>query len=402
MPAISTFFQDAGLDTLTKTMLGRSSTGSAEVGEVLATVARIPEGDRAAWVTEWEATADRVSAVAAGCEDRKHLKSARDAYVRAAAYYAVVVAAADGCDDPDAAIARTFAAHRRCWESFCDLLDRPPARVEIPYEGTTMPAWFFTVDDTPRPTLILSNGSDGALTSMFPGIGTDALERGYHVILFDGPGQQSLLFERGIPFRPDWEHVITPVVDWLVDQPTVDRERIAIYGISQGGYWVPRALCFEHRLVAGIADGGVDDVGATWRANLPDELLTLLHQGDKDTFDQLMEAGLAQSPATREILAWRAKPYGADSGFDLYRAVDEYRLTQELADQIRVPLCIADPDAEQFFPGQPTRLAEMLGDRSTVVRFTADEGADGHCQPMARGLAAQRFLDWLDEIVATS
>lgn len=400
MPAIPAFFQDAGLNTLTRTMLGRSSTGTAEVGEVLATVARIPDGDRAAWVAEWESTAGRVAAIAAECEDRKHRASARDAYARAAAYYAVAVAAADGCDDPDAAIARTFAAHRRCWEAFCDLLDRPPARVEIPYDGTTMPGWFFTVDDRPRPTLILSNGSDGALTSMLPGIGTDALERGYHVILFDGPGQQSLLFERGIPFRHDWEQVITPVVDWLVQQPEVDADRIALYGISQGGFWVPRALCFEHRIIAGIADGGVHDVGATWRAALPDALLALLRQGERETFDQLIDAGLAESPATAVMMAWRAKPYGTTSWFDLYRAIDEYRITPELAEQMSVPLCIADPDAEQFFPGQPAVLGSLVGDRATVIRFTAGEGADGHCQPLARGLSAQRFLDWLDEVVA--
>jgi hypothetical protein len=104
----------------------------------------------------------------------------------------------------------------------------------------------------------------------------------------------------------------------------------------------------------------------------------------------------------KATMAWRAKPYATNSWFDLFQAVDTYRIDQELADKIQVPVCIADPDAEQFFPGQPVRLGELLGDKATVVRFTADEGADGHCQPMARGLSAQRFLDWLDEVVAGS
>ena len=54
---------------------------------------------------------------------------------------------------------------------------------------------------------------------------------------FDGPGQQSMLFERAVPFRPDWDKVITPVVDYLLDLPDVDVARIALYGISQAGYW---------------------------------------------------------------------------------------------------------------------------------------------------------------------
>ncbi len=32
-----------------------------------------------------------------------------------------------------------------------------------------------------------------------------ALERSWNAFVYDGPGQQSLLFERGVPFRPDWE-----------------------------------------------------------------------------------------------------------------------------------------------------------------------------------------------------
>ena len=69
-----------------------------------------------------------------------------------------------------------------------------------------------------------------------------------------------MLFERAVPFRHDWEHVITPVVDFLVGRPDVDPQQIALYGISQAGYWVPRALAFEHRIAAAIADPGVYDV----------------------------------------------------------------------------------------------------------------------------------------------
>jgi hypothetical protein len=35
----------------------------------------------------------------------------------------------------------------------------------------------------------------------------------------------------------------------------------------------------------------------------------------------------------------------------------------------------------------------------TLLPFTADEGADGHCEPAAAGLRGERILDWLDENV---
>ena len=87
--------------------------------------------------------------------------------------------------------------------------------------------------------------------------------RGYDCLTFDGPGQGNALWKQGLHFRPDWERVITPVVDFALNRPGVDPKRIAIQGISQGGYWVPRAVAFEKRIAAAIADPGVVDVSAS-------------------------------------------------------------------------------------------------------------------------------------------
>jgi hypothetical protein len=43
-----------------------------------------------------------------------------------------------------------------------------------------------------------------------------------------------MLFERGVPFRPDWEHVTTPLVDFLSDRPEVDASKIVFYVGSPG------------------------------------------------------------------------------------------------------------------------------------------------------------------------
>src|SRR5690606_17944007 len=86
------------------------------------------------------------------------------------------------------------------------------------------------------------------------------LARGYNVLIFDGPGQQSMLYERGIGFRSDWEAVLTPIVDLLLTREDVDPDRLALYGVSQGGFWVPRTVAYEHRFAAAIADPGVKNV----------------------------------------------------------------------------------------------------------------------------------------------
>ena len=78
-----------------------------------------------------------------------------------------------------------------------------------------------------------------------------------------------MLFERGVPFRYDWEAVLAPVIDYLVARSDVDASGLTGYGISQGGYWITRAVAFERRMVAAVADPGVVDVSAGWTVHSP-------------------------------------------------------------------------------------------------------------------------------------
>ena len=80
----------------------------------------------------------------------------------------------------------------------------------------------------------------------------------------------------------------------------------------------------------------------------------------------------------------------------------DYQITPELAAEITTPMLIANPDNEGYFAGQPQRLYEMLPGEKEIVHFTEAEGAAGHCEPMARGLAAQRFFDFLDDHIGLS
>jgi SAM-dependent methyltransferase len=161
-----------------------------------------------------------------------------------------------------------------------------------------------------------------------------------------------------------------------------------------------RALAFEHRFAAAIADGGVVNVGHTWFSQLPPQLLDLYRSGDKATFDQYMRQAMAApgAEAGRETWAFRGRPYGVQGYSAVLDEVAKYDVT-DVAGQITTPLYITDPDGEQFFCGQPAALAALVPG-STLARFTQEEGASYHCQPMARELTEQRMFDWLDERVA--
>ena len=384
--------------------LGQTYERAADAGECFAVAAAIGDGGYDAWFDAFHALAERIDAEANASDAAGRFISAREGYLRASTYYAQASFFADGTRDPSR-LAPTWEKHRAAWDAFAARLDPPAEPVTIPYEGTTLPGYVFTADTSGvrRPWLIMNNGSDGTTTDMWAQGAAEALRRGYNALIFDGPGQGAALYRQGLVFRPDWEKVITPIVDWLLSRTDVDPDRIAILGISQGGYWVPRAVAFEHRIAAAVADPGVVDVATVFGRFLPpDDLHAFMAAtGDEQEqiateIDQGVAAEAAQSPSLTYALAFRLRPYGTTSFAEVLRLTSAYRLGDVTA-QIRCPMLIADPEGEQFWPGQSQQLYDALPGPKTLVTFTAAEGADLHCEPKALGLRAQRFFDWLDE-----
>ena len=166
---------------------------------------------------------------------------------------------------------------------------RRPSALQIPYEDTTLPGYFFWpagVDGRHAADADLQQwqrrGGERRLAAghrRCPGAGLNTPA-------FDGPGQNAALVRRQLPFRPDWEKVITPVVDYLLTRPDVDPGKVALVGVSQAGYWVPRSVAFEHRIAAAVADPGVIDISTTMTAQVPHFLLKMMEAGEKDKFDK--------------------------------------------------------------------------------------------------------------------
>jgi hypothetical protein len=367
------FFKDPTFDYETRIALGAVSQGVGDVGVVLSTIGRIADGDAQSWFDAWTATAGK-------CDN-----------LTASVYLAKALVVADALGDKSSTFDRQVAA----WEAY--VKEKKFVKVDVPYEGSTLPGYLLRPDETgiPRPTLIMTNGSDGSTAGLVGYGAAEALKRDWNAFVFDGPGQQSMLFQRGIPFRYDWEAVLTPVIDTLVSRRDVDAAKLFGYGISQGGYWLPRALAFEHRLVAAIADGGVVDVSRSWNRNLPPPMLELLDDGEKEQFNGIM-AGIGGDPNQAREFAFRSRPYGQDNPFDTFRVVQKFKLGDEVRN-IRTPMLVLAPDDDQFFAGQSQELYDLLPDEKRIARFTAATGANWHCQPLARQETHRVMFDFLAE-----
>ena len=398
-------FDDEGMEFDRLLLLGGAYRRLTDVGEVLEALDGVVDGDGESWIARLSALGTRVRARAEASEAGGHRESARSAYLRASSYYASASSHAPGTERPER-FRDLWEQHRDCWDRAVPLFRPTVEKVAVPYEGTTLEGYFFHADRAdgasgPRPTLIYNNGSDGPVTDALAAGCAAAVERGWNAFTFDGPGQNSALHRQGLFFRHDWEAVITPVVDWLVARDDVDPDRLALSGVSQAGYWVPRAVAFEHRIAAAVADPGVVRVSDSWRAPLPEVMTDLLDQGNKDDFDAFMQIGMDEDPTTRALLAWRMAPYGVGSYYDAYAAADRMHLDAETLARIECPLLILSPDHEQFWPGQSEEMHAAV-EGSTLVAFTEAEGADWHCEPAARGQRDEVVCDWLEDVFASS
>ena len=377
--------------------LGHAYHNGCDVGKVLYLASQIQDGDFEGAYLAFKQAGDEARTIAKNSSGRGHKESARQAYLWAQNFYSQSTYFLDNSKDPSRFLA-TWEMLYECWLLSLPLFDPPIEPVKIPYENTQLFGFFMRAPGEAaarRPLLILANGSDGSLLGMWLNGGAGGVARGYNCLTFDGPGQGHALWKQKLYFRPDWEKVITPVVDYALTRPEVDPKRIAIQGISQGGYWVPRAVAFEKRIAAAIADPGALDVSAAWLRSLPKPMLDLLTAGRKAEFDRRLAKSL--DPAAKAALSFRMRPYGFGSYYDVFKATTEYRLSPDIVARITCPMLITDPANESFFPGQPRRLFDLLKSPKALMEFPESSGADLHCEPRGAGLRDLRIFDWLDE-----
>ncbi|MFF0306507.1 alpha/beta hydrolase [Streptosporangium sp. NPDC004379] len=387
-------------------VLGHIAYGGADFGEVAVTVERVAEGDRDGWHDAWRATADRVAAEARRSHAAGHRVSAHDAFLRASTYHRSAGFFLHGDTagpHGDSAGPRADAAHDEavaCFRAAAELSDLDIRPVEIPYGSTTLPGYLYRAGDGPGPVVVMHNGFDGSAEEMHFFAAEAMVRRGYHVLTFDGPGQPGPMRREGLVFRPDWENVVGPVLDFLLDRPAgeaiADPGRVALLGASMGGLLAPRAAAFEPRIAALIAFDGVYDMG--WK-------VTAVFDGDREAAraalalpeaDDAMAALMAADPVTRWVVVHGMRVMGASTPRGYAAALLDYHLRDGVAERITCPTLVCSAAGDFAFAGQPEALYEHLTCDKTFAEFTAEEGADAHCQSGAQRLAMARIGDWLD------
>ena len=377
-----------------------ASAGGADIGECLAAARQISEPDPTSWFDAWYGLATNLLAAATTSYAAGRRISALNSYLRASNYFRTAYTFLIGAP-VDSRVLDAYRHQRDTFTSAAALMVPSAQPISIPYGDTTLHGYLFraTSDATPRPTLIINGGYDSTAEELYFFSGAAAVARGYTCLVFDGPGQGSSIIEKGLVFRPDWEAVVGPVIDYAVTLPEVDPARIALMGISFGGYLAPRAASGEPRLAACIADPGEYSLLEEFKSRVPAFIARQLPDGHGFAIG-LLEAILRRR-LRHPTAGWGLRRglwvHGLTNPLEYIRMTAQYSL-EGRAERIRCPTLVCSAENDDIGV-TAQRLYDSLTCPKTFIAFTAAEGAGEHCEAGARSLFNQRAFDWLDTVL---
>jgi dienelactone hydrolase len=145
------------------------------------------------------------------------------------------------------AVARCVASYRAVAEH----LDPPAVRVEIAFQGGSIPGYLRIPRNATKPPCVVVAGGANSVKEENHAISEYFLARGMATFAFDGPGQGEYLLTTGKPLRTaDFDAAVSAIIDWLEASDQVDPERIALFGKATSGLLVLHAAAGERRVKA--------------------------------------------------------------------------------------------------------------------------------------------------------
>ena len=382
--------------------LSAAAVGAADLGEAYTTAREIGgKYNPRRWYAAWLARAESVRNAAEQAHTAGHLVTAHQCYLRASEYYRQAYFYLR-TDLDDQRLQDAYQAHCRTFAEAMELLAHTASpvvaeEVSIPFASSTtqgtrqigVHGWLFRPGaDTsrPRPTIVMPCGYDSTAESGW-GFAQGALARGYNVLSVEGPGQGATLFIDRVYFRPDFEVVLSQILDWLVTVPGVDTRRIVAEGRSFAGYLIPRGVAGETRVAAMICDPAQPDMGGKipggWKGRAAAPLMTFLSRVSRERAD---------------FFGSRMACHGVHTIADYFAELKTFTMLDR-ASEISCPTMIVESCGDPV-GGQGKALYDALtvADKKLLAP-EASTGISGHCGGLGQRVWDCVVYDWLDTVL---
>jgi len=201
--------------------------------------------DKDEWAAAFMGVADRYMNEAKALERTDPAKANAD-YIRAWRLYSFgrwPIPASPGKQRSYEKAIEGFLAHARFW-------DPPLEIVKIPFEGKEIIGYLRLPKNAHGsvPLVLAVNGLDSRkedLSESFSAI----LPFGIGFLAVDGPGTG----QNPIKVSENAERVLSRVLDYIATRPEIDKDRVAMHGVSWGAYWATKMAIVEHARLRGAS-----------------------------------------------------------------------------------------------------------------------------------------------------
>ena len=361
-------------DALIRHALGLTYLQMADVGEVLETVAKFKAGKE--WIDAWSEMATTLEKRA---ENSNSNVTKESAYLRASTYWRIALMYFNSIDDDR--LSKYSQNSLDCYHKYLEVSTFPGEYIEIPYGDSFLPAHYYQspVADENAPLMILTPGRD-TFAEDTAWVYRQALERGINCLVYDGPGQGFALRMNGIPFRHDIENVITPIIDYCLENfEGIDEENIILFGISFGGFLVPRAAIYDERVRMCIVDPGNANWGGAFAKRL--EMIQKMPKEVRPAqLDFMLEDYIYKHGATSETIC------------DELRKFDNTDIIKDLD-----CLTIVMDGTSEMTQGEAKVFYDMLECEKEYLLFDEDSGSQMHAQMGGYATASEILLDLVEK-----
>ena len=332
-----------------------------------------------AWIDNWASLARKVQGFARADEEAGRSLSAGKKYLRACVYWFTAERMASHKSPRKLELYR---AMLDCFERGVRLRREPIEFVDIPYQGTTLPALFYrAAGDGRRPAMIHFDGFDVTKEWIhLCGIAREFAARGIATLMVDHPGIGAALRLQGLAMNPESERWATAALDWLERRSDVDAKRVGVVAMSLGGYYAPRAAAFETRLAACVA------WGARWE-----------NSGSHGRI-------LRDANAARSVTNWLEHAlwyYGAANADEAQQKIAAMTL-DGIVQRIRCPLLVVHGANDRQVPleqAERTVREATASPRAELRVFGAEEGGAEHVGGDLFSPTIDYIADWVAEVL---
>ena len=371
-------FDDEHMDLFFMAALGWGPTGGLDVGQAFYVAEQIVDGDPDSWVEAFATQGHVLDQQADEWIAKGWVQSAGEMRLKAFASYRSAWQFAG----PGKRFSDLYALHQRAFSRAIDELELPGTPFEIPWKNAPLPGHYFASPHPDAPVLLVIGGADTCHEDLFLSVGRTMLNWGYSVALVDLPGQGNTQ-AHGLCWEAESERPIAAVIDTLISRFDAKPGKIALLGLSLGGYFVARAAGVETRLATVMASTPLHNAGQLFARSVG------------SATDRLSSS--QPSPATLRnymTLFWKA---GARTAEELVTRTSTMRATPE---KVTLPFLsiLGAGESETFTEQARTWHGSISSEIKTLIELPANTGADGHCQVNGRLRLAQECRGWLDMI----